>query len=86
MLSKRIVKTDSLIDIEKKNDEKTVLGMLEESRDKVDSLRDKRHELQLLESNRKGLLEEISEKERKTEKIYYEMKVLSEAIDILMKY
>lgn len=86
LLSKRIVKTDSLIDIEKKNDEKTVLGMLEERRDKVDLLRDKRHELQLLESNRKGLLEEVSEKERKTEKIYYEMKVLSEAIDILMKY
>ncbi|MGN0395391.1 MAG: metallophosphoesterase [Coprococcus sp.] len=70
----------------KKVDEKDIEEQLALCRDRADKLREERRELQLLENQRKGLLEEISMRERQTEKIYYEMRVLDEAVDVLTSH
>lgn len=81
-LSKRIGTTGGGFITERKNDD-VVRSRLDLCQEKVDSLRAERRELQLLENQRKGLLEEISIRERNTEKIYYEMRVLEEAMKVL---
>lgn len=55
-------------------------------REKVETLRTERRKLQLLESQRKGLLEEVSIREQDAEKIYYEVRLIDEAIEILKQH
>ncbi len=83
LLSKRIETTGNEYITEKKANDNEVRKQLALCQERVDELRAERRELQLLENQRKGLLEEISIRERNTEKIYYEMRVLEEAMKVL---
>ena len=86
LLSKRIGTAENGYIMEKKADDDEVGKQLTLCQEKVDAIRAKRRELQLLENQRKGLLEEISIRERQTEKIYYEMRVLEEAMKVLKSH
>lgn len=51
--------------------------------EEVDRLRDIRRKYQLLESRRKEILEDVTTKESKVEAIYYEIKIIEEALNFL---